>query len=1028
MLYKKITAVALSVYAFLSSPTSGATYYYKSTVTQNFHCPSAQPCEIVCDLSDHKQVYNIYCEDATECTLRCEEKKCFSKANIYGGTTPNLIVTLGKKGQECFSDAKVYAPNGGSAYFYNGVAPKGYKKINIFSDNTQEIVLNCDGTAGNDECKQMNIDASSAQFFQLNFNGATEAEFEAGTIKCPVDSSYKGPEIAPCIIDASNGALLDVTIDAPDGTPKGVWIPSCSNCIDASVTISCSTVDTLNAAQEGSSAWPFDQSSDCWWTNHPTSDPTIDPTVDPTTDPTTDPSNAPSMAPTHAPSNAPSSAPSDAPTHAPSNAPSSPPTRVPSSAPSSPPTSVPSAAPTHTPSRTPSLPPSDAPSAEPSQPPSRAPSQPPTAAPTFPPHPTVSPSQTPSTKAPSNVPSVYPTRTPSITPSYDPTMSPSHIPTPPSESPTTFPTKFGDTRYPSKTPTTDPTLQPSTYPTQYPSHQPSLSPTSIPSQTPTRFPTMEPTMSPTQYPSYNPSVSPSAIPSETPTSYPSVSPSVYPTLYPSTQPSVSPTAIPSIPPTDIPTMAPSDDPTMRPSHIPTSASEMPTTTPTQVTSTPTKYPSFSPSFPTLNPSEIPTFAPVTSDPSISPSQTPSIIRTTSDNRINKDSIIQMIAGNGDPLWTLIVIIGGAVLVIICIGAAISVYIRKTVERKVELALRVSSVLKGDHIIDIKSRSSNRKMRAYADKTHRIQSVASMSANVNPPSGVIPCDEEDVARGHQVVLSQSVHSPVSPVSVQRVSSKVGLDAPEDTDENDEDIEPEEEEASVKAASNTDDFILNYLCAFDTPGDEDDPFDGIKLYDSGIGAVFDDVKDAEEAKPKPQPVQSRWVMMDEFKEAVRRGSEYEHKPYKSTGINAIKNNVVRRMSNKFNQELVQDDSGKEDNGSDDGSMERQLGQINENEADNYNPDELNQRKPRLRDDETDDYFEHQQRDSIDISEIGNDESMVVSLSKDTNPMDVRMPAKLGIVRQSTESFHNRLSNQVIGSSYIMDCVLNEIGTED
>eukprot|EP01083_Nonionella_stella_P276466 939397_1 len=331
-------------------------------------------------------------------------------------------------------------------------------------------------------------------------------------------------------------------------------------------------------------------------------------------------------------------------------------------------------------------------------------------------------------------------------------------------------------------------------------------------------------------------------------------------------------------------MAPSDDPTMRPSHIPTSASEMPTTTPTQVTSTPTKYPSFSPSFPTLNPSEIPTFAPVTSDPSISPSQTPSIIRTTSDNRINKDSIIQMIAGNGDPLWTLLVIIGGAVLVIICIGAAISVYIRKTVERKVALALRVSNVLKGDHIMDVKSRSSTHKIRAYADKTHRLQS---------PCSG----DEEDVIRGHQVVLSQSVQPPVSPVSVQRVSSKVELavelDLPDDSDESEVDIvHDHEEEAPVKAASNTEDFILDYLCAFDTPGD--------------------DPKDAEEAKP--QPVQSRWVMMEEYKEAMRRGSEYKHKPYKSTGINAIKDNVVRRISNTFNQELVQDDSGTEEDDSD------------------------------------------------------------------------------------------------------------------
>eukprot|EP01084_Bolivina_argentea_P177071 306288_1 len=107
MLYKKIAAVALSVYAFLSSPISGGTYYYTGTVTRNFHCPSGEPCEIVCDWKEHKLQYNIYCEDATECKLRCEEKKCFASANIYGGTTPNLIATMKSGGQECFKPDQV---------------------------------------------------------------------------------------------------------------------------------------------------------------------------------------------------------------------------------------------------------------------------------------------------------------------------------------------------------------------------------------------------------------------------------------------------------------------------------------------------------------------------------------------------------------------------------------------------------------------------------------------------------------------------------------------------------------------------------------------------------------------------------------------------------------------------------------------------------------------------------------------------------------------------------------------------------
>eukprot|EP01083_Nonionella_stella_P102408 291287_1 len=795
----------------------------------------------------------------------------------------------------------------------------------------------------------------------------------------------------------------------------------------------------------------------------PSQIPTLTPTLLPTITPTLSPSFVPSTNPTQIPSNTPVASPTLSPTTA---TPTTYPTLSPSHAPSTmAPTNVPSVSPTNIPTITPSHEPTIIPSYIPT-----SPSETPTAIPTKfggtpspinqpSAYPTQYPSHLPSA-SPTENPSTYPTDIPTNTPSHDPTMSPSHVPTSVSATPTTAPTKFGATR--------PPTNDPSTNPTKYPTRSPSLLPTDTPSIYPTPMPTIAPSQDPTMVPSYVPTQgteTPTSIPTKFgDTRSPTNDPTTYPTEYPTRLPSLSPTAIPSAYPTDTPTHTPSHDPTRTPSYVPTEIG---------ATRSPTNDPGPS-TYPTMYPNTLSTALDgLTTSDLFSSSESISSNTMTSENtddlppnRRNNDSIVQAINGSGGGLMMLMLIIGVLALVIICVCFGISYYIRTTVTKKVDLALSVSNILNDvkptykRNREQLKSMSSTYKIRRYGDK-----SIASVSGDM------------DFVGGHQIVLSQSTVaspmspsavspvSPVSPVSVQRLRSGVELqrvvsgtgtvcrlslkdldtELPSDTDESDDDdadgappttqlqAQPQSvyEEAPVEAASNTTDYILNYLGMIDTPGDPDlfTEFDDMKVSDS---TAFDENEDAKVTEPEVEPkvVPSGWNILEEYKEAVRRGSEYEHKPYNSAGINAIKESVVRRISNTFNKELVEDDSDEEN------LATGQLPQINEHQANN----DLNQQRPQLTDYKTDDYFQRPRGVSMDISEMResgtintmdmfeiDDESMIVSLSRDdTNTMDARSPPRLGIIRQNTESFHRKMTIDVLSSSYLMDGVLNDIGS--
>eukprot|EP01083_Nonionella_stella_P238771 836503_1 len=321
MLYKKITSIALSAYAFLSSPNCGGTYYLSSNLTNPFYCSPQEECKIICDVEDYKTPHEYHCANATECIFECETKRCYEDATLYGENALNLncnTLPTNRDSDSCFHSAVVYAPDNGSANFTNGaLANQIYTRMTIISGNhTQEIILDC-----SEDCQKIDVDARTAQFLGIDI---TEGKFSDSTVQCPVNSQYTGPELSPCIIDVANSDMKQVEIYAPDGIPKGVWITDCGQCDTMDVEIHCSIGDDL---------WPFNASSNCWRTGDPSTYHTIDPTIY-----TTIPSSSPSIFPTPLPSMMPTEIPTVIPTQSPSF---DPPTQSPLLVPTRTPSDVP---------------------------------------------------------------------------------------------------------------------------------------------------------------------------------------------------------------------------------------------------------------------------------------------------------------------------------------------------------------------------------------------------------------------------------------------------------------------------------------------------------------------------------------------------------------------------------------------------------------------------------------------------------------------------------------------------------------
>jgi len=116
---------------------------------------------------------------------------------------------------------------------------------------TQRIAINCTFGTGN-ECNGLVVHAQTAQYLEVVVGAESELDGNA-VVNCPQNSSYQGPEIAPCIIDASDGGMITaITINTLDGIPNDVWIKTGAIPLTR-VSITCSA---------GSGG--FDEQNICW--------------------------------------------------------------------------------------------------------------------------------------------------------------------------------------------------------------------------------------------------------------------------------------------------------------------------------------------------------------------------------------------------------------------------------------------------------------------------------------------------------------------------------------------------------------------------------------------------------------------------------------------------------------------------------------------------------------------------------------------------------------------------------------------
>eukprot|EP01083_Nonionella_stella_P301838 1037826_1 len=358
-------------------------------------------------------------------------------------------------------------------------------------------IFHCDGVYGSnifcgnvgacqvkiiDICDSITINATAAQYLEIIVG--SRGFLHRGSIYCPVNSDYNGPEVAPCILDATGGGLIfGPEVHTKYGIPRDAWMKEGSGDI---------LIDMLYC-DAGSTPDYTSKTSVCWQTHSPT--------VDPTSIPTKHPSRSPTISPSKYPSKYPTSNPTASPTVDPTSDPTIHPTTNPSLDPTANPTIYPTANPTIHPTTNPTI------------------------------RPTMNPSPEP-TVIPTTYPTTNPTTHPTVNPSVEPTISPSRYP---SKYPTSNPTKS-----PTVNPTSDPTIHPTTYPTTNPTIYPTMNPSPDPTVNPTTYPTTNPTVHPSPDPTTNPTTYPTVNPSVEPTTNPSIHPTVTPTVGPTSSPTASP--------------------------------------------------------------------------------------------------------------------------------------------------------------------------------------------------------------------------------------------------------------------------------------------------------------------------------------------------------------------------------------------------------------------------------------------------------------------------------------------------------
>eukprot|EP01083_Nonionella_stella_P263804 895702_1 len=201
-----------------------------------------------CDLAYNTQPQGLVydCGEAIQCNFHCDEKQCGQNSVIRGSNAYNLNITQQSEGENCLKDSVIYAPDHGSAYFETH-SKEGFKDMTVWSGyNTQNVIIQCGSSHTEDKrdayCQNMNVYASTSQFVRIDITH--NHVFEAAVVECPTNSTYNGPMIARCIIDASDGIMSDITIFAENGIPLDFYVTGCDNACAS--TLSCGDGYTIH--------------------------------------------------------------------------------------------------------------------------------------------------------------------------------------------------------------------------------------------------------------------------------------------------------------------------------------------------------------------------------------------------------------------------------------------------------------------------------------------------------------------------------------------------------------------------------------------------------------------------------------------------------------------------------------------------------------------------------------------------------------------------------------------------------------
>eukprot|EP01084_Bolivina_argentea_P115334 205119_1 len=311
MLYKSIRTVALSTFALLITRTFGAEYYVTAssinTANDNL-CMNANTndtCTFLCDVERWGMTHDFDCHKAGTCKLYCgDQKECFKESTINATNSNNdgLYIYATGTGNDCFKLSNIYLPNYGHAIF-NSSHNSGnnrFKQMTVHSGiNTESIYIDCSGQDEKDECKQLVVNAESAQYLEINIgsgelNGDEKQNMPA-IINCPINSTYSG---ISCIIDASDNGNIELTeINSLNGIGTDLLIKTGNLSIISNVAVSCASGSTFMKNQ----TLQIDNTcGDILATTDPTISPTNDPIISPI-DPTYSPIN-PTYSPTDSPS------------------------------------------------------------------------------------------------------------------------------------------------------------------------------------------------------------------------------------------------------------------------------------------------------------------------------------------------------------------------------------------------------------------------------------------------------------------------------------------------------------------------------------------------------------------------------------------------------------------------------------------------------------------------------------------------------------------------------------------------------